>query len=481
MNINILKNIGWRFAETIGAQMVSFIVSIILARLLSPQDYGIIAIIIIFINIANIFAESGYGTALIQRKVYDNKDFSTIFYFNIIFSLIVYFILFFISPVIAKFYNKSQITILIRVLGIRVIFSSLNSVQKAYVSKTMQFKKFFFSTLIGTFISGVIGVIMAFLGFGVWALVFQYLSNVIIDTIVLWFTVKWRPILYFSFKCFKELFNYGSKILLTSLVNEIYIQTKGFLIGTVYSSTELAYFNRGQQLPATISTGLNNAVNSVMFPLMSSVQDDFVQLKKILSTTIQTLAFFVIQLLSFLIAVFPTLIPFLMTSKWNMAIPYLQFASFNNMVVIIQSSYMEAFKSLGKTNIYMKISWIQKILGVTLMYMFLYKGPISIIIIEIIVNSIILFLTMLNIRKYLDYKILDQINLFLPNILSSAVIVIVLYPINFLSINMFMILIVQFIIFIGIVLFIGRLLKNEVLTKGIRKIKSEYKKNKKVY
>ena len=129
----------------------------------------------------------------------------------------------------------------------------------------------------------------------------------------------------------------------------------------------------------------------------------------------------------------------------------------------------------------MKISWIQKILGVTLMYMFLYKGPISIIIIEIIVNSIILFLTMLNIRKYLDYKILDQINLFLPNILSSAVIVIVLYPINFLSINMFMILIVQFIIFIGIVLFIGRLLKNEVLTKGIRKIKSEYKKNKKVY
>ena len=164
-----------------------------------------------------------------------------------------------------------------------------------------------------------------------------------------------------------------------------------------------------------------------------------------------------------------------------MAIPYLQFASFNNMVVIIQSSYMEAFKSLGKTNIYMKISWIQKILGVTLMYMFLYKGPISIIIIEIIVNSIILFLTMLNIRKYLDYKILHQINLFLPNILSSAVIVIVLYPINFLSINMFMILIVQFIIFIGIVLFIGRLLKNEVLTKGIRKIKSEYKKNKKVY
>lgn len=210
---SVLSSLFWKFAERIGAQGVNLIVSIILARILAPEEYGLVALVTIFITISNVFIENGFGTALIQKKDADELDFSSVFYCNILISIILYIIIFFASPLIANFYSNEQLTIILRVLAIVVLVSGLKSVQNAYVSRKMIFKKFFVCTSIGTIISAIVGIWMAYKGYGVWALVAQQLTNNIVGTIMLWITVKWRPKLKFSFERLKGLFKFGWKML----------------------------------------------------------------------------------------------------------------------------------------------------------------------------------------------------------------------------------------------------------------------------
>jgi len=209
----VISGLFWKFAERIGAQGINVIVSIILARMLSPEDYGLVALTTIFITISNVLIENGFGTALIQKKDADDLDFSSVFYINIIISIILYIAIFLISPIIAQFYNNEQLVPILRVLGIMVLFSGIKSVQNAYVSRKMIFKKFFISTSIGTMFSAVVGIYMAYNNYGVWALVAQQLTNTIFSTIILWITVKWRPIAEFSFERIKTLFRFGWKML----------------------------------------------------------------------------------------------------------------------------------------------------------------------------------------------------------------------------------------------------------------------------
>lgn len=210
---SVASSLFWKFAERIGAQGVNLIVSIVLARILSPEDYGIVALVTIFITISNVFIENGLPTALIQKKNADDLDFSSVFYCNIIMSVILYTIVFLISPLIAQFYNNGQLIPVLRVLAISILVAGLKSIQNAYVSRKMIFKKFFICTSIGTIGSAVLGIYMAYKGFGVWALVAQQLTNTIVDTIMLWITVKWRPIAKFSFDRLKQLFSFGWKML----------------------------------------------------------------------------------------------------------------------------------------------------------------------------------------------------------------------------------------------------------------------------
>lgn len=219
---SVISSLFWKFAERIGAQGVNLIVSIILARILAPEEYGLVALVTIFITISNVFIENGFGTALIQKKDADDLDFSSVFYCNILISIILYDIIFLASPLIAQFYNSEQLTSILRVLGIVVLVSGLKSVQNAYVSRKMIFKNFFISTSIGTIGSAVVGIWMAYNGYGVWALVAQQLTNNIVGTIMLWITVKWRPKLKFSFERLRELFKFGWKML-CSRINRCYI------------------------------------------------------------------------------------------------------------------------------------------------------------------------------------------------------------------------------------------------------------------
>ena len=269
----VTLNFFWRFFERCGAQGVSFIVSIVLARLIAPEAYGMIALVTVFTTILQVFVDSGMANALIQKKDADDLDFSTVFYFNIVICILLYSVIFFAAPVIAKFYDQPELIAIVRVLCITVVISGVRNVQQAYVSRTMQFKRFFFSTTGGTIGAAVIGITMAYLGLGVWALVIQQIVNATIGTIILWITVKWRPKKMFSLQRLKVLFAFGWKLLVASLIDRVYNELRSLIIGKMYSSADLAYYNRGNQFPNIIVTNINTSIDSVLLPTMSAEQD----------------------------------------------------------------------------------------------------------------------------------------------------------------------------------------------------------------
>ena len=269
----VLAGLFWTFGERILAQGVSFILSIILARILLPSEYGIIAMVMVFINIANVFTSTGFGEALVQKKDADELDFSTVFFCTLSLSIVIYIILFIGAPYIAEFYHTKEIILVLRILSIKIVLSSIATVQHAYVQKRMIFKKFFFSTLGGTVISGILGIVLAYSGFGVWALVFQYLTNTIIDILVLLKTVPWHPRLIFSVERAKQLMDFGWKLVFSNLINVVYNESRSLIIGRSYSSADLAYYNKGNQIPSLAITNIDTAIGNVVFPAMSAAED----------------------------------------------------------------------------------------------------------------------------------------------------------------------------------------------------------------
>ena len=243
-----IQNFFWRFAERCGAQLVTFIVSIVLARILAPEDYGTIALVTVFTTIMQVFVDSGLGIALIQKKDADDLDFSSVFYFNFAVCIVLYALMFLAAPYIAKFYDDNTLVPIVRVISLTIVISGVKGIQQSYVSRNMLFKRFFYATLGGTIFSAFLGIGMAYAGFGVWAIVAQQLSNTAIDTLILWITVKWRPKKMFSWERLTNLLKFGWKLLASSLLDTVYNNLRNLIIGKIYSSSDLAYYNQGSEI-----------------------------------------------------------------------------------------------------------------------------------------------------------------------------------------------------------------------------------------
>lgn len=442
----IISSLTWKFLERIGAQSVQLIVSIVLARLLSPNDYGVIAIVTVFINIFNVVIDGGFGSALIQKKEFDNRDFSTVFYFNIIVSLILYLLLFLIAPIIARFYNNDMLVILLRVLGLTLFVSGVKNIQESYVAKKMIFKKFFFSTIIGTVISAIIGIGMAFKGYGVWALVAQQLTNIIINTIVLWITVKWRPQIYFSFIRLKRLFSYGIKIFFAVVIDTIYNNIYDLIIGKKYSAADLAYYNKGKQFPNLIIVNINNSIQSVMFPVLSKEQDDISRIKEMIRKTIKMGAFIIFPIMVGMIAVANNFIKVLLTEKWLNAVPFLQILCISYMFYPIQTANQQVIKALGKSSLFLKLEIIRKIFGIIILVVTIPLGLVYMALGQVLVT---IFFTLLNgcvNRRILKYKYKEQILDVLPSLIISIIMGLVVYCIGKLEFTNIILLILQVLI-----------------------------------
>ena len=268
-NLKALSNLLWRFFERIGVQGVNFIVSIILARLLEPSAYGTIALVNVFTSILGVFAISGFGTALVQKKDADDLDFSSVFYFNLFMSIGLYVLLFFSAPLISSFYRDMQLIPVIRIMGLTLIINGINNVQNAYISRNLLFRKTFFSTLTATFTSAIIGIVMAYTNFGIWALVFQGLSSSFFSTLIIWLTIPWKPKWIFSSERLKGLFSFGWKLLTSSLLDTVYNNIRSLIIGKMYSSADLAFYNKGRIFPYFIIDNINTSIGSVLLPTMS--------------------------------------------------------------------------------------------------------------------------------------------------------------------------------------------------------------------
>jgi len=416
-----LKGLFWSFFERIGSHLVSFLVSIILARLLMPEEYGIIAIVLVFVNICNVFINSSFSQALVQKKDADDTDFSSVFYFNIVFSVALYAILYFCAPVIARFYEMEVLSPVLRVLGVGLLFSSANSVQKAKVSRDMQFKKFFFSTLGGTLASAAIGIIMAYLGFGVWALVAQNLSNTIINTVILFITIKWRPRLLFSFSKLKVLFSYGWKILVASLISVLYEDFRSLYVGKLYSADDLAFYTRGKQFPHLIVDNINTSISSVLFPVISNKQGDISTVKGMTRRAIKTSAYILTPMLFGLAAVAEPLVLLLLTEKWLPCVPFLQILCINSALMPLQTANLQAINALGRSDISLKLEIVKKIFGFLMVLIFARISVIAMTWAGVATGIVALIMNISPNKKLFGYGFIEQMKDILPFWLMSGV------------------------------------------------------------
>ena len=349
-NKKILVNFIWRFAERCGAQLVTFIVSIVLARILAPEDYGTIALITVFTTILQVFVDSGLGTALIQKKNADDMDFSSVFYFNFIVCIILYICMFFSAPFISKFYNDNSLTPVIRVISLTIVISGVKGIQQAYVSKYMMFKRFFFSTIGGTIFSAILGIILAYEGCGVWALVAQQLSNTAIDTLILWLTVKWRPKRIFSWKRLKALLSFGWKLLLSSLLDTCYSNLRNLIIGKLYSSADLAFYNQGDKFPKVIVTNVNTSIDSVLLPTMSGAQDNRERVKNMTRRAIKTSTYIMAPFMMGLAFCAEPIVRLVLTDKWLPCVVFLRIFCITYMFWPVHTANLNAINAMGRSD-----------------------------------------------------------------------------------------------------------------------------------
>lgn len=417
----VFSGLMWKFGERIGAQAVSFLVSIVLARLLLPSDYGVIALITIFIDIANVFVSSGFGSALVQKKDADEIDFSSVFYFSIVMSWALYGVVFLAAPAVARFYGQEILTPVLRVMALKLPLAGVNSVQHAYVQKQMLFKRFFFSTLIGTVGSAAVGIVMAYMGFGPWALVTQYLFNSAMDTLVLWFTVRWRPVSAFSARRMKTLFAFGWKMLCSELIHTSYGQIRSLIIGKVYTEKELAFYNQGGKLPGILVTNINSSISSVLFPAMTMKQGDRDKMKEVVRTSIRVGSYVMWPLMLGLMVLSEPVVKLVFTEKWLPCVPFMQIACIQYALEPVQTANVQAVKAMGKGRTFLMMEIVKKSFGVVMILAVMYRGVMAIALTALGVTCFAAVVNSTPNRKYLGYTYREQIGDLLPSVALASV------------------------------------------------------------
>lgn len=442
---NLMSNLFWKFAERISAQLVTLTVSVILARLLEPSDYGIIAMVTVFITIANVFVSDSFGSALIQKKDADIVDFCSVLYYNIGFSIVLYLLLFFAAPYITVFYGDGYeiLTPVLRVLSIRLIFSAINSVQQAYVSKNMMFKKFFWATLAGTLISAIVGITMAYNGFGVWSLVAQYLTNTTVDTFVLNRTLKLKPKLVFSISRLKRLVPYGAGILGTKLLMTGYQQLRELLIGKFYSSSDLAYYDKGKQFPDIIINNIDSSISAVLFPQMSNQQDQPEMVKMTTRRSMRFSSFVMSPLMLGMAAVANPFIRVVLTDKWLPCVPLMQVFCIAYLFQPIHTANMQAIKAMGRSDIYFKLEAVKKAIELIVLVICLQISVYAIASSMVFFSVIFLAFNAFPNKRLLNYSLKEQLIDISPSISNSILMAVIVLLIGRLSINPFPLLVIQ--------------------------------------
>ena len=457
-----LSGFIFKFAERGASQGISFVVQIIQARILMPEEFGTVALLTVLMLILDVFVTYGFGNSLVVNKKSDDLDFSTCFYFGITFSLVLYAVVYVCSPYISQFfYGREELDILIKVMALRMPIAAVNSVQHAYVAKAMRFRLFFYATLIGTVLSGVVGIIMAYTGFGVWALVAQYLSNAFFNTITLWFMAKWRPKWMFSFKRLKAIYDYGWKILAVGLVDTLFSQIRSLVIAKQYSRSDLAFYNRGVNFPHFGMKLIEPTISGVLFPALSNCNDDQKLMKSITQRVIKTSTFIICGIMCFLFAIAKPLVLVLLTEKWLPCVVFLQIGCFAYLLRPLQVINTSVIRASGRSALLLKLDLLKKGIGLVLLFIAMPFG------VEAIAWSYVGFnviSTLINIwpnKDILNYGFMEQLrdlgeNLIVGLIMGALVLSVTMMPVGY-----FPMLVIQCIVGIISYVLVSKLLKTE--------------------
>ena len=423
--------------ERSSSQMASFVVSIVLARILAPEDFGLIALVLVFTNIAGVFIQAGFSTALVQKKDADNIDFSSVFFVSLAIAVVFYVALFACAPLIASFYERNELVPVIRCLSFTLIIGVFNSIQNAYVARHMLFKKLFFRSICAVIPSGIAGIFFAYYGFGVWALVIQQLANVSLMCIFMWFTVKWRPQLLFSWARVKELLSFGWKLLCSSLLDVVYGNLHSLVIGKIFAPTVLGFYSRGSHFPSIIISNINSSIQAVLFPAFSMYQDDKSRLKQLVRRSIVTSSFVIVPLMAMLAALAEPLVLVVLGEKWLPCVPFVQIYCFIYSFWPIHTSNLSAINAVGRSDIFLKLEIIKKIVGLLMLVLFIYyfRTPIGIACSGAVTSIMASFINAYPNKTLLNYGYAEQMKDIFPSYLLSFGIGLVLFYVSSLGLS----------------------------------------------
>jgi len=460
----VISGLFWKLMERGGTQGVQFIVQIMLARLLLPGDYGLLALTALFIALANALVQSGFNAALIQKQEVDDADFSSVFYAGLGVALALYGLIYLAAPYLAFFFGEPQLLPLLRVMSVLLFFGAFNAVQNAIVARGLQFKLLFLSSLSAILVSGTVGIFLAYAGYGVWALVGQQLVNQLLSSVMLWFTVPWRPRLLFSLQRLKGLFSYGWKLLVASLINTLYLDLRSLIIGKLYHAELLGFFNRGQQFPALLVSNINGSLQAVLFPALSAQQEDRPRVKAMVRRSIMTSSFVVFPVLVGLAVVAEPLVKLLLTDKWLPCVPFLQIYCAVYALWPLHTANLQAINALGRSDIFLKLELIKILLGLAILGVTVFYGIYAIALGALISGLLATVVNAYPNQKLLAYSYAEQWQDIMPSLLLSLVMGAVVHSVNWLSLPVWPGLLLQ--VGVGLVCYTGlaRIFKLECFT-----------------
>lgn len=416
----VISSFFWRFLEQFGNQAIQFITQILLARLLIPEEFGLIAMIAIFIALGRVFVDAGFGQALIQSKTLNEVDKSSIFLVNIIVAIIIYALIFLASPFIASFYDVDILTVILRVQSIIIIINAFAIVQRSILLREMQFKMSFKISLIATIVQGSTGVSLAYFGFGVWALVFSQISWTTTNAVLLWIFVKWIPKNKFSLSRIRTLSKFGIGILGTSLLNSVFANIHSIVIGKSFSAELLGFYNRGESLPKIAINTINEPVKAVIFSKLSKMQDDHQSIKNAMRRIMLIGSFFIFPMMLLLAITAKPLVSILLTDKWLFCVPFVQLATIKYAFAPMHSANLEAIKSLGRSDIFFRLSVIKNSITVIILLITLPFGIYTVAVGSVFASIISLLINLVPNNKLIQYSLKEQMKDILPNLLLTT-------------------------------------------------------------
>lgn len=443
----VKKGVFWTFGERIGSKVVQFLLQLLLARILVPEDYGLCALLLAFVNIATVLVNSGLNTALVQQKEPKHIDYSSVFYVSFALATLLYGILYISANEIALFFKDGRITLLLRVISITLLLGAFNSVQVAYLMKRMQFKKMFYGNFLGVLVSAFVSVYFALNGAGVWAIVIQYVANRIVVTLTLLFLVRWFPRFEFSIERIRILWNFGWKYMLSSFLSTIVTDIYTAVVGKCFTKQQLGAYDTGNKIPSTVSETFTTSLSTVLFPAFTTIQDDKKQLKQYVRKANRVSSFIMVPLMLAIAAMAEQIVTIVLTEKWIVAVPFLQMACILYALYPIHSANLQAINAIGRSDIALKLELQKKLVDLTFLALMIQFGIYWVAMGRVLTSFVALWINMRPNKAFLDYPFWEQVKDIAVTVFVSIIVAIIVYLFDlYTNLNVYITLVIQVIL-----------------------------------